>query len=105
MAIFGIKPKDKREFLRNCLDFVFGFENKRGEILDSWILFADSFSFTSHEFYAAVQTEMAASKIPSMEIAQEEFSEGGLLSDKRIYLRLLRERLALYICAAPFGTH
>ena len=27
-----------------------------------------------------------------------------MLSDKRIYLRLMRERLAFYICAAPFGT-
>ena len=27
-----------------------------------------------------------------------------MLSDKRIYLRLFRERLALYTCAAPFGT-
>ena len=26
------------------------------------------------------------------------------MSDRRIYLRLFRERLALYTCAAPFGT-
>jgi hypothetical protein len=98
------KPKEKGVFLRNCLDFVFGFENKKGEVLDSWIVFADSFSFPPQEFYAAIEKEMAARKIPSMEISREEFSEGGLLSDKRIYLRLFRERLALYACAAPFGT-
>src|SRR5260221_4094138 len=39
-----------------------------------------------------------------MEISRQEFSEGGVLSDKRTYLRLFRERLALYTCAAPFGT-
>jgi len=100
----GIKPKEKGVFLRNCIDFVFGFENKKGEILDSWILFADSFSFPPQEFYAAMEKEMAARKIPSMEISREEFTEGGLLSDKRVYLRLFRERLALYTCAAPFGT-
>ena len=104
MATSGSKPKWKSEFLRNCIDFVFGFENKRGEILDSWILFADSFSFPPQEFYAAVDKEMTARKIPSMEISREEFSEGGLLSDKRTYMRLFRERLALYTCAAPFGT-
>ena len=104
MATSLIKPKIKGEFLRNCIDFVFGFENKRGEILDSWILFADSFSFPPQEFYSALDKEMAARKIPSMEISQEDFNEGGLLSDKRIYLRLFRERLALYTCAAPFGT-
>ncbi|HWX23335.1 MAG TPA: hypothetical protein VN578_25820 [Candidatus Binatia bacterium] len=104
MATSGIKPKEKGVFLRNCIDFVFGFENKRGEILDSWILFADSFTFPPQEFYASLEKEMASRKIPSMEIIKEEFSEGGLLSDKRTYLRLFRERLALYTCAAPFGT-
>ena len=32
------------------------------------------------------------------------YAEGGLLSEKRVYLRLLRERLAFDLCAAPFGT-
>ena len=104
MATFGSKPKEKGVFLRNCIDFIFGFENKKGEILDSWIVFADSFSFPPQEFYAAIEKEMTARKIPSMEISREDFSQGGLLSDKRIYLRLFRERLALYTCAAPFGT-
>jgi hypothetical protein len=104
MATFGSKPKEKGVFLGKCIDFVFGFENKKGEILDSWIVFADSFSFPPQEFYAAIEKEMTARKIPSMEISQQDFSQGGLLSDKRIYLRLFRERLALYTCAAPFGT-
>jgi hypothetical protein len=39
-----------------------------------------------------------------MELARVEFSEGGMLSDKRIYLRMLRERLVFDVCAAPFGT-
>ena len=104
MTTSGIKPKGKSEFLRNCIDFVFGFENKKGEILDSWILFADGFSFPPQDFYAAIDKEMVARKIPSMEISREEFGEGGLLSDKRTYLRMFRERLALYTCASPFGT-
>jgi len=33
-----------------------------------------------------------------------EYAEGGLLSANRVYLRLIRERLAFDICAAPFGT-
>ena len=31
-----------------------------------------------------------------MEIKHWEFAEGGLLSDQRLYLRLMRERLAKY---------
>jgi hypothetical protein len=104
MATSGSKPKEQDVILRRCIDFVFGFENKKGEILDSWIYFADSFSFPPQEFYDSIEKEMTSRKIPGMEISREEFSEGGLLSDKRIYLRLFRERLALYTCAAPFGT-
>jgi len=104
METLGTRQRTGGEFLRKCIDFVFGFENKKGEILDSWILFADSFSFPPREFYTALEHEMETRKIPSMKISREEFGEGGLLSDKRIYLRLFRERLALYTCAAPFGT-
>ncbi len=104
MAIPGSKPKAKGELLRNCLDFLFGFENRRGEVLDSWILYADNFSFSPEEFYALLDNEMVARRIPSMAVTRLSFNEGGLLSDKRTYMRLFRERLALYFCAAPFGT-
>jgi len=97
-----LKPK-KGELLRNWIDFLFGFENKRGEELDYWIFFADTFSFPPQEFYASIEKELTARKIPTMEMSREDFSEGGLLSDKRIYLRMFRERLAIYTCAAPFG--
>jgi len=99
----GFKSK-KGEMLRACVDFVFGFKNKKGDVLDHWIAFLDNFNFSPQEFYDAIEKELEARKIPSMEISREEFSEGGLLSDRRMYLRLFRERLALYTCAAPFGT-
>jgi len=97
--------KSKRgEILRAWFDFVFGIENKKGDILGHWIAFHDNFSFSPQEFYEAIEKELQARKIPGMEISREEFAEGGLISDKRIYLRLFRERLALYTCAAPFGS-
>jgi len=97
--------KSKRgEILRAWFDFVFGFENKKGDILGHWIAFHDNFNFSPQEFYEAIEKELETRKIPGMEISREEFAEGGLISDKRIYLRLFRERLALYTCAAPFGS-
>jgi len=90
--------------LRRAIDFVFGFENKRVEILNAWIYSADGFSCSSQEFYATVEQELAARKIPSLDVARQKFAEGGLLSDKRTYLRLMRERLAIVACAAPFGN-
>src|SRR6266853_2412492 len=103
MAAPGFKPK-RGEILRACFDFVFGFANKKGEVLAHWIAFLDNFSFSPQEFYDSIAKELQARKIPSMEISREEFAEGGALSDRRIYLKLFRERLALYTCAAPFGT-
>jgi hypothetical protein len=103
MATPELKSK-KGEILRAWFDFVFGFENKKGDILGHWIAFHDNFSFPPQDFFDAIQKELQARKIPGMEISHEEFAEGGMLSDKRIYLRLFRERLALYTCAAPFGA-
>lgn len=100
----GDKPK-KSEFVRPILDFIFGFENKRGEILDGWIYSADGFAIDPAEFYANVEKELAAQKFPSVEVSHVEFAEGGLLSGQRQYLRFMRERFAIDACAAPFGGH
>lgn len=103
MATTELKSK-RGGILRACFDFIFGIENKKGDILGHWIAFHNNFSFPPQDFFDAIQKELEARKIPGMEISKEEFAEGGMLSDKRIYLRLFRERLALYTCAAPFGT-
>lgn len=102
MGPTGDKPK-RSERLRRFLDFVFGFENKRGEVLDDWLYSTEGFSLSPREFYNAVKKRLSALEIPGMEIVDQEFAEGGLLSDQRVYLRLMRERLAIDACAAPFG--
>ena len=99
------RKSTKGEAIREFFDFVFGFENKKGEILDHWVAFHDRLSFSPEEFYDTVEKELTARKVPGMTISREEFGEGGLISDNRIYLRLFRERLALYACASPFGTN
>ena len=103
MAERGDKPKTS-ERIRRLLEFIFGFENKRGDILDDWLYSAEGFSLSPREFYTAVEKQLEAMKIPGMEIGHQEFAEGGLLSDQRVYLRLMRERLAIDTCAAPFGS-
>ena len=85
MAMFNIKPK-------------------KDEVLQHSISIAPSFSYSPQEFYEAVERELTAHKLPGLDISCVEYAEGGLLSDKRIYLRLIRERLAFDACAAPFGT-
>lgn len=97
------KPK-KSERLRHLIDFIFGFENKRGDIWDQWIYSVEDFSLAPGDFYAAVEQQLAARKIPGLQIVRQEFAEGGLLSAQRLYLRLMRERVAIDTCAAPFGN-
>lgn len=83
---------------------MFNFFQKKAELLEHWISFAEEFQFSSAEFYAAVEKELDARKVPGLEKSRIEFAEGGLLSDKRVYLRMLRERMVFDVCAAPFGT-
>lgn len=101
MASFN--PK-KGEFLRKILEFIFGFENKRGEILLHWVSFAENFSHPPKDFYDAIEKEIDDRQFPHLNRSRLEFAEGGFLSDKRLYLRLFRERFALYACASPLGT-
>lgn len=80
------------------------FKKKEAEVIDHWIGFADNFQFASADFYNSVEKELQARQVPGLEISRIDFAEGGLLSDKRVYLRMLRERLVFDVCAAPFGT-
>ncbi len=52
MANVELKSKNggRGELLRAWFDFIFGFENKKGDILGHWIAFHDNFSFSPQEF-------------------------------------------------------
>jgi hypothetical protein len=84
---------------------MFGFfEKKKGDIIDHWYSLIPSFNTSAKEFYEAVEKELKAREVPGLDISHIDFAEGGLMSTKRKYLRMTRERLVFDICAAPFGT-
>lgn len=83
---------------------ILSFKSNKDEVLDHWISFADGLTLSPQDFYAAVEKELDTRKIPTMEVSRVDYAEGGLLSEKRVYMRLLRERLAFDMCAAPFGN-
>jgi hypothetical protein len=74
------------------------------QIHDHWYTPVEDFQFSTSEFYDLIEKKLSERKVPGLQISRELFHEGGLLSDKREYLRLKRERLVFDICAAPFGT-
>ena len=77
---------------------------KKLEVHQHWYVPLLDFRISTQEFYSAVEEELKERNLPDLEIARVEFAEGGLLSARRQYLRLRRERLVFDICSAPFGT-
>lgn len=75
------------------------------EVIEHWYSLISSESFSSKETYDHIEKEIAAQKVPGLAISHVDLAEGGLLSDKREYLRMKRERLIFDVCAAPVGVN
>lgn len=71
------------------------------EVLNHWYIPVDNFQFSTAEFYQSVEKVLVDRKVPGLKISRIELSEGGILTAKREYLRLTRERLVFDACAAP----
>src|SRR5215469_6041003 len=84
---------------------MFGFRSKHADVLDHWYTPVPNFTTSAQEFYASVEELLKEQQIPGLQISRVEFSEGSVLSEKRTYLRMVRERLVFDVCAAPFGTN
>ncbi len=82
------------------------FQNQKAgaEVMEHWYALVPGFNISGKEFYSAIEAELKAREVPGLDIAYVDFAEGGMLSQKREYLRMTRERLVFDICAAPFGT-
>jgi hypothetical protein len=87
-------------FFENVKRFFFPKE----EVLNHWYIPVDHFQLATSDFYQMVEKGLTERKVPSLNMSRVELSEGGMLSAKREYLRLSRERLVFDICASPFGT-
>jgi len=83
---------------------MFGFFEKKADVIEHWYALVPGLAMSTKEFYEAVEKELKERQVPGLDIANVDFAEGGILSAKREYLRMTRERLVFDICAAPFGT-
>jgi hypothetical protein len=72
-------------------------------ILSHWYAIAGGVHFSANDFYESILGEITARKVPQLKLSRVAYHEGGVFSDKRMYLRLARERYAFDVCAAPFG--
>lgn len=80
------------------------FSSKKAGVISHWYVPVPNFKIPVKEFYDDVEKELKAREVPGLEMSRIDFAEGGLLSAKREYLRMTRERLVFDVCAAPFGT-
>jgi hypothetical protein len=76
---------------------------KNPDVMDYKHLLIDGMEGSTEELYQDIEAELAQREVPGLAITREEFAEGGLLSAKRIYLRMRRERLVFDVCSSPFG--
>src|SRR5580698_1510296 len=83
---------------------MFGFFKKSADVIDHWYALDPGFNLSTKEFYDGIEKELKTREVPGLEIFHVDFAEGGVLSSKREYLRMTRERLVFDVCAAPFGT-
>ena len=73
-------------------------------VVAHWNTLIENFQTSSTDFYAAVELALEARKIPGLKVSRVKWSEGGVLSPNREYLRVSGDRHCFDMCAAPFGT-
>jgi hypothetical protein len=75
-----------------------------GVVLSNWHTLFENFSTSTQDFYRAVEEAVDRRDLPDVEISRVLWSEGGVGSAKREYLRIRRQRVVFDICSAPYGN-
>ena len=79
-------------------------KRKEPEVHQHWFAVLPEFETSTADFYAAIENHLEVRRVPGLATERIDHAEGGLLSAKREYLRMRRERLVFDVCSAPFGT-
>ena len=73
-------------------------------VLSHWCHLIENLQTSPLAFYQSVEQNLVRRAVPALVNTRVEYHEGSIVSAKRQYLRLTREKLAFDICAAPLGT-
>ena len=77
---------------------------KETVIFSHWSTMIEGLNASPKEFLAAVEAAVQSKQLDNAKHSRIDWKEGGLLSAKREYLRILRKEFAFDICGAPFGN-
>lgn len=72
-------------------------------VTSHWATTLDGLDISIKDFYVSVEEKVKARNIPDVRIKRVEWNEGGIFSDKRLYLEVRRFDNIYHICGAPFG--
>ncbi len=73
-------------------------------VVAHWSKLFENFNISSEQFYTSVSAALERREIPDAPRYRVQWSEGGVLSPNREYLRIEGSGFACDICAAAFGT-
>ncbi|MBI1805095.1 MAG: hypothetical protein HY033_10225 [Ignavibacteriae bacterium] len=73
-------------------------------ILSHWHHLTENLTESTQEFYGQLELAIGARNLDVVNWSRVEFHEGGALSAKRQYLRVIRREHIFDICAAPYGN-
>lgn len=77
---------------------------KPNYIISHWSTMIQGLDVSPMEFYKAVEKAVTRKEMEKAKFSRFNWSEGGILSAKREYLRIKRRDHAYDICGAPFGN-
>lgn len=77
--------------------------SQKAEVFTHWGTVSSAIQFSAQEFYAKLEGEIRERKWPGVELLRVAYTEAGLLSHNREYLRIIRQRQVVDICASTFG--
>lgn len=80
------------------------FKKTLKEYHSRWNTLINDFGFSSQEFYTMLREELKSHGVADITIETKRFSEGAMLSGKRLYLKVKWRDYQYFICGAPFGN-
>lgn len=73
-------------------------------IFSHWNHMIEGLSVSPKEFFSQLEQVLETKLIPDTKRSRTDWREGGIMSAKREYLRVMRKRMTFDICGAPFGN-
>lgn len=73
-------------------------------VISHWSTLIENLQASPLEFYKSVEASLERRQVPETKNSRVDYKESGVLSARREYLHVTREKLVFDICGAPFGT-